>query len=69
MKTNDQVCSQKVTAALKALMQRQTFHHCSFCAVITAPALLAETENPKPSARFELQQKKMRPGESNRGDS
>lgn len=41
----------------------------SFCAVITAPALLAETANPKLGARFELQQKKMRPGESNRGDS
>lgn len=41
----------------------------SFWAVITAPALLAESANPKLGARFELQQKKMRPGESNRGDS
>lgn len=41
----------------------------SFWAVITAPALLAESANPKLGAGFELQQKKMRPGESNRGDS
>lgn len=41
----------------------------SFWAVITALALLAETPNPKLGARLELQQKKMRPGESNSGDS